>query len=335
MDLLTQSAGMNRFDRIIGLHQIFTQRRTAVSLSAIAEHLDCSTATAKRAIQTLREVFNSPLIYDRDQNGYRYDRDTGDGIRFELPGLWLNESELYALLVSHQLLHDVQPGLLEAQIAPLKSRIEKLIHTGNRDIEEIGNRIRILQIGSRPADLGVFRKIATALITRKRLRILYHSRFGDQTVERDVSPQRLVYYRDNWYLDAWCHMRSALRTFSMDRIHPVLIGEDRAETVDDEVLDQIVKTSYGIFSGIPEHTAILRFSARAAKWIADEQWHPDQKSTVSANGEVELCIPYGDSTELLMDILRYGPEVEVLEPPALRASIQSQLNQALQQYENN
>jgi predicted DNA-binding transcriptional regulator YafY len=36
--------------------------------------------------------------------------------------------------------------------------------------------------------------------------------------EREVSPQRLVHYRDNWYLDAWCHLREDVRSFSIDAI---------------------------------------------------------------------------------------------------------------------
>lgn len=50
------------------------------------------------------------------------------------------------------------------------------------------------------------------------MRIRYHSRSKDERTERVVSPQRLIYYRDNWYLDAWDHLREALRSFSIDRI---------------------------------------------------------------------------------------------------------------------
>ncbi|MDT8429578.1 MAG: WYL domain-containing protein [Pseudomonadales bacterium] len=60
-------------------------------------------------------------------------------------------------------------------------------------------------------------------------RIKYSSRSKEELSERWVSPQRLVYYRDNWYLDAWCHLREGLRMFSIDRLDVAIIHfSDRA-----------------------------------------------------------------------------------------------------------
>jgi predicted DNA-binding transcriptional regulator YafY len=43
-------------------------------------------------------------------------------------------------------------------------------------------------------------------------------------------------------------------------------------------------------------------------------------------------MPYADATELVMDILRHGPEVEVLGPQKLRERVQALLLEALQRY---
>ena len=48
------------------------------------------------------------------------------------------------------------------------------------------------------------------------MQIVYASRARGDTTDRVVSPQRLVHYRDNWYLDAYCHLRERLSTFSID-----------------------------------------------------------------------------------------------------------------------
>lgn len=323
---------MKSFERIFALHRILSQRRTPVALQNITQTLDCSNATAKRAIQFLRDLLNAPLVYNRERNGYHYAETDAADIRFELPGLWLNASELHALLVSNHLLKQVQPGLLDSHIKPLSSRIEKLLTLGQIDGDEIVKRIRIVQIASRPTKLDVFQKIASALIERKRLHILYHSRSGDQTTERDVSPQRLVYYRDNWYLDAWCHLRSDLRIFSLDRIHPVYRDKRAAKDVSENQLNKLLTRSYGIFSGAPKYTAVLRFASEAAKWVADEQWHPEQRRTILQDGGLELRVPYNDPTELLMDILKHGSNIEVLAPTALRDAVIERLRAALGHY---
>lgn len=183
---------------------------------------------------------------------------------------------------------------------------------------ELTKRIRIMDMGARKIETGHFRQLLHALLNRNQIRMLYHGRSRDETSERVVSPQRLIRYRGNWYLDTWCHMREDMRHFAVDRIHPIGTLDTPAREIPDEVLDQHFASAYGIFSGDPKATAVLRFNADAARWVADEQWHPQQQSQIHRDGSVEMRIPYGVNRELIMDILRYGPDVEVLEPIGLR-----------------
>lgn len=214
----------------------------------------------------------------------------------------------------------------------MRERLEQLVRDERASQAEIEKRVRILPTAARQTDLKHFQKVAGAMIERKQLHILYHGRTRDATTERVVSPQRLVYYRDNWYLDAWCHLREGLRSFSVDRIHPVGALSKSALELDEDTLDQHYADAYGIFAGPAENTAHLRFSSAAARWIADEHWHPRQEGQVLKDGRYELHVPYGDPTELIMEILKYGPDVEVLGPEALRQRVCAQLEIALTQY---
>ncbi|WP_293652566.1 WYL domain-containing protein, partial [Thiolapillus sp.] len=78
--------------------------------------------------------------------------------------------------------------------------------------------------------------------------------------------------------------------------------------------------------------ALLRFSAGRARWVAHERWHPQQQGRFDEQGRYLLQIPYSQDTELLLDILRYGADVEVLEPDTLRRRVKAALGMALQQY---
>jgi predicted DNA-binding transcriptional regulator YafY len=69
-----------------------------------------------------------------------------------------------------------------------------------------------------------------------------------------------------------------------------------------------------------------------ARWIADERWHPDQQAEALSDGRYRLTIPYADPSELILDILRYGPDVEVLAPAELRLAVTERLSAALAQY---
>ncbi len=318
---------MDRFDRIFALHQLFSSSRQPVSRQQIEQTLECSRATAKRIIDNMRDYLNAPIEYDRERNGYYYARDSEYGKMYELPGVWFNASELHALLSVQQLLQEVQPGLLEKQLAPLHDHIDRLLAAQRPEGEPISQRIRILRAAARPPG-EYFQTIADALARRRRLQVRYFKRGQDETSERELSPQRLIHYRDNWYLEAWCHLRNGLRTFALDSIRQAETLDQPTVDIPEQQLHDHQDSAYGIFSGGAEQTAVLHFRPERARWVAAEQWHPQQQSHWLDDGRYQLRIPYSQSPELIMDILKYGPDVEVIAPDALRQAVAERLRQA-------
>lgn len=255
------------------------------------------------------------------------------GERFELPGLWFSPDELHALLSIQQLLSRLGPGLLERELQPLRDRIERVLAHQRPGGSDIAERIRFLPVAIRRLDGGVFRACASAVLQRRRLRLNYHGRSRDAASERTVSPQRLTHYRDNWYLDAWCHASRGPRRFALDRINRPRVLDQPARELDQEAMERHFGAGYGIFGGPVRQLAVLRFSSDAARWVADESWHPDQQGRLLADGRYELRIPYGEPTELVMDVLRYGAAVEVLAPATLRRAVIERLQEALDAYQ--
>lgn len=323
---------MDRFDRIFELNRILQGARHPVSRSRLQEELECSRATIKRIIEDMRLYLNAPIVYDRDRNGYCYDQ--GEGEMYELPGLWFNASELHALLSAQQLLSDVQPGLLDPHLKPLQRRIDDLLQLQHAGSDGLAGRIRFLQMAARSAG-DCFQAVAGAVAQRKRLQLRYFTRSSAEHSAREVSPQRLVYYRDNWYLDALCHLRDGLRTFALDAVAEARELDQPAQEVSQPDLDAHHAASYGIFAGAPLHTAVLRFDARRARWVAKERWHRDQEGRFLDDGSYELRVPYSNALELIMDVLKYGPDVEVIEPPELRDAVAERLRVASRIYNSN
>lgn len=142
---------MDRFTRIFKLHQLLGSRRLPVSHKTVEDELQCSRATATRVIQEMRDYLGAPIEYDRERNGYFYEK------------------------------------------------------TG-----------------------GHFQTVAGAVLQRRRLAIRYHGRSADRVTDREISPQRIAHYRDNWYLDAWCHQADGLRTFAPERLRQEVAARLRA-----------------------------------------------------------------------------------------------------------
>ena len=324
---------MDRYERILALHRHMKTARYPVPLARLMDELDCSRATLYRDIAFLRDALGAPIENDATgEGGFRYDEKEAD--RFELPGLWLNSDELHALLATHQLLDRTGSGVLSSALAPLKSRIESLLAQQAGGKRWPMERVRVIGSYVRRRDEIAFRVVASAVLERRRVGFDYLARSTNERTHRQVSPQRLTHYRDNWYLDAFDHDREALRSFSVDRIAHARVQDEPARDIPDDELDQHLASSYGIFSGTPKGVATIVFSAKAARWVADEHWHSKQEGHFLPDGRYQLKLPYSHARELLMDVLRYGADAEITEPVALRAQARTLLQLALSTYDH-
>jgi predicted DNA-binding transcriptional regulator YafY len=124
-------------------------------------------------------------------------------------------------------------------------------------------------------------------------------------------------------------LRGGLRSFAVDGVRHAEVLDAAAREVPEKSLDAMLGAGYGIFSGRKLNWAKLRFSPERARWVALEQWHPKQRGKLLKDGSYVLEMPYADERELIMDILRHVPEVEVLEPVALREKVIEKLRAGL------
>jgi len=333
---------MTKTARLYKIEQLI-RHRGSVSFAQMLAALEVSPATLKRDLEYLRDQLGAPIAYDRDSNGYRFATAASPaagaagwrGEKHELPGLWFSERELYSLLMAHQLLAGLDAdGTLSRHLQPLLERIHELLGPGSdSDAQALMKRVKIVSALRRPVPPDCFERMGEALLRRRRLHMRYLTRARGEVGEREVSPQRLVHYRNTWYLDAWCHSRERLLRFALDAVQAAQVLPARAKDVALRQVQAEMDTGYGIFAGGTRQQALLRFSPQAAPWISREEWHPNQQGRLLDDGSWELRLPYVDETELVMDLLRQGEQVQVLAPESLRAAVRQRLAAALAAYD--
>jgi predicted DNA-binding transcriptional regulator YafY len=323
---------MDRTERFYKI-QAMLMAKPSVTMKQMQDALEVSRATLNRDLAYMRDRLNIPFAWDATLRGYAMTRQPSEGKTFELPGVWFNQQEIHSLLTMIELMSKLEPGgLLLPHLAPFKGRLEGLLDGGIGDSKEVMARIRILPMAQRQVSGDYFQVITHALVQRKRLEIKHFARQTGQATERQVSPQRLVYYRDNWYLDAYCHLRKGLRSFALDALSGAHVTELATQDVPEPELREMFETSYGIFSGKNSQLAKLKFTPFRAQWVAREVWHPEQVGEVHPDGSYTLEVPYGEDWELIQDILRQGPDVEVLGPPALKKKVKDTVQKMSQLY---
>lgn len=325
---------MNRTERLYKI-QTLLSGKTSVPITTFLAVLEVSRATFRRDLEYLRDRLGAPIIWHRETDGYRLEVDSNGTAPTSLPGLWLSDREILALLSMLQMLSTLEPNLLVSnQIEPIKKRLRKMLETGCVDADELTSRVRILPLARRPINEGTFNVVADALLTRERLEISHLNKSNNKDTNRQVSPQQLVYYRDNWYLDAFCHDKDDIRSFSLDGIKRAKKTGSAAVSLPQAALRATFEETYGIFAGKRARVAKLKFTPFRARWVSTEIWHAAQKSSFDPDGSYILEIPYGDERELILDILRQGADCEVLSPETLRLEVIQRLKDTLKSYKS-
>lgn len=321
---------MARYERVSKLYELLSASREPLSLLSLCDSLEASTATVKRLLRFLRDELGVEVLFDRESGGYLLDRDARPSKAVLGPSY--DSKELSALLSAHEVLEQIPPGLFRRETQGLRSRLNQLLYKRPTGHAGIRDRVRLVLPQRRPVDERRFEEVLAALSSRMRLELHYRSRSKDEDTTRLVSPVRLTFYRSNWYLAAWCHRTNGLRIFSLDRIAESRITPIPAHEVPERVIDEHLSSSYGIFEGQATHTAHLKVTPTAARWIADEEWHPKQRLEHRPDGSIDLFVPYYRATELRMDIMRLGADVEVLGPESLRRDIADAHERAASRY---
>jgi predicted DNA-binding transcriptional regulator YafY len=323
---------MAKFESITQLYNLLKNAHHPITKQQLQHKLECSAASIERYITELRDTHSLNIEYKREFNGYMLQHDPDNEI--ELPSHLFTSPEINAILLIEQIINDLEPGFLTEDTHAVKQHLTKIKKkfTGKKKLES--HRIRMINIGKRGGKPKYLSQVTQAVLQGKQITLQYNPRSSKpiKTTPRKLSPQRLTHYRDNWYLDAWCHQRQALRTFAIERIQSLKAHQTTSKTITSKALDKYYTPTFGIFGGTVQNIAILKFTQHRSQWVSEETWHHNQKGTWLDDGCYQLEIPYGNDLELIGDILKYGDQVEVIAPQALREKIILQIKNLTKMY---
>lgn len=197
----TETASRVRVVRLIRLANILLQGGRPVSRKELQEGLEVARATLTRDLAVLRDQLNMPIVYDAMEDGYYLARDSGlPGPRYELPGVWLDESQAYAVLALTNVLMAVAGPILAPTLRPLRMLTKTSIGLPTNPAPPVWERISIEIQGIEDLSPSVFRLLSEAMYAGRQT-ILDIS--GAESSRRRYSLQRFVLTGSGWQVDAY------------------------------------------------------------------------------------------------------------------------------------
>jgi len=282
------------------------KRNKKVSLKEVCLRYEVNEKTVRRDIEYLRDSCGAPIKYSRKVEGYCYDYEFS---------LYTNEKEkrlLFYSLISN-MAHNLNyvPVQCDGFLKQLEESIEK-------SYLDIARNISYELSDTEPVDLDIFSAILQSIRVKQQLLINYTGRNGKKS-SRNIEVLKIINYGGKWYLLSYCHQSQAMRNFMVSRISNCeLTNQFSTELLSDEMLDQNLTESFGIFKEVNPVLATIKFSPEIYHLIKNQIWHSAQ--TVSEdNGAFLLSLPVGEKhEEIIGRVLKFGEQAEILSPSNLR-----------------
>lgn len=315
------------YERFIWFEDLVKAKRFP-NASKLADRFEVSKKTAQRDIEFMRDRLHCPLIYDSNKKGYYYEQNVSMIPRYTS----LSSSELSSLMVARKMLGAMSEGLFASEVNAAIGKITSILENHTQSSQDIDDILSFHLIEYSPAPEEIFRTVLEACVRRVSLLFSYRSPAREEASDRTVDPYHIFNYMGSWHVVGYCHLRTCLRDFRLNRIVSPRLSDQKFQVAQDFNFDSFFKSSFGLYKGSDTRYVRLRFTPDTAKWIEDQIWHKDQRKGILEDGSLELSFPVSDYSEIRREILKFGPGVEVIEPEDLRELIRSDAEKILDIY---
>lgn len=198
------------------------------------------------------------------------------------------------------------------------------------DMQQVSDRVFLEEVPSARQYLSV---MVEALRGHHPVTFAYHPYTRSRpTPGVRVEPYFLKIFRQRWYLTGMNTDEHKIKTYALDRMTDVAMANDTFEMPPGFDVDDYVRDAFGIvFSEGVVHRVELRVDARRAKYLRALPLHPSQEESVHDSYSI-ITYRLRVTPDFVQELLSYGPDVTVLQPPELKAMMIQSLTRSLENY---
>lgn len=218
----------------------------------------------------------------------------------------------------------------------------------NKNFERIIEAFELFNFLSVPQDIKPFihvenRKpqgtehlhiLLRAIKNQLKVNFTYQKFWEEESSERLVEPYALKEFKYRWYLIAKDDNDDKIKSFALDRLRDLATIRQTYNQVQQEQIVESYRYCFGIISPNDEapQDIILSFNEFQGKYIKTLPLHDTQEILVDNENELQIKLRLYITHDLIMELLSFGKNMKVLQPPSLALKIQNALQEAATQY---
>lgn len=185
-----------------------------------------------------------------------------------------------------------------------------------------------------PEGLEYLPIIVEAMSTNRILSMTYHSFNRPDENEWLLEPCMLKQYRRRWYLIGNLVDEDFQLTFALDRIVDISITDKTFEPDDTVNLDELFNEVVGVFidPDLDVEDVVVRVYGKQRRYFEGTPLHHSQTLVSVTAGYSDYSFRLRPEYEFQHEILRLGPDAEVLSPQWLRKDMAWYASESLKRY---
>lgn len=164
------------------------------------------------------------------------------------------------------------------------------------------------------------------------LKFTHQKHWEDFSTQRDVKPIAIKESQQRWYLVALDKKDDTVKTFGLDRISNLKITDTKFKPISFNV-EREFQHAFGVETYARAQKVVLQFSWQQGNYIKTFPLHESQSILEENEDIIILEINIHTTNDIIMELLKYGSDVEVLEPQSLIALMKKRIEQMANLYQ--
>ena len=310
-------AKRDRLARMTRLLAILQAHPDGIRTGDLAERVGMSVRTVYRDLRAIDEEIGVPVWAEGGLWGIEADKAF-------LPPLKLTQSEAMAVVLSARLM----VRYADKYDPDLAAAFEKLaVGLPSALAEHVERTLDIMSTAPRDAAFNEHVRLLTKAWAERRVVTI---EYEPARYDGGASPRRATVrpyliepslHTHALYLMGFDEERSAIRTFKIERIVGAALTPRTFEPPDPGAMTTELQRAWDIIADQAPTEVVLRFTANVATRVMETRWHPTQSAELAPDGSLTWRATVAGPIEIRLWVLSWGDDVEVLEPPSLRADV--------------
>lgn len=182
---------------------------------------------------------------------------------------------------------------------------------------------------------GIIKTINRAILEHRVVEIEYQA-IGKPLATKRIEPYAVALYQSSLYI--LCGQPSGdgspapIANLKLDRFRKATALDEWYKPRSHEEIEEYVRSRMGIFSSPEMREYVLKISKRAAPWVLEDPWRPDQETQELPDGSLLLKVQAGHDLEIIPKALALGGEAEILEPTSCREAVREMVERMRETY---